>query len=148
MLISRASHLCPCHRAHGADGRCCCTHGTRKWERRALACPRRSQTTLVPWWRRSVAGPAPSPSTGGLQMSPTRPQLELWARPEPATELDTAADRMAQDRADATTTALWQVVEAGFNPAETRRQMRDIVYDDNLDLIRESIQLVRELDRA
>jgi hypothetical protein len=45
--------------------------------------------------------------------------------------------RIAMDRAAAVAVAIWQITSAGFNPAESRRQIEDVLRDEFLDVARE-----------
>ena len=48
-----------------------------------------------------------------------------------------AAERISQDRAAVTATALLQITSAGFSPEETRRQVEDYLRDDYVGFARE-----------
>jgi len=50
---------------------------------------------------------------------------------------ETVMVRIACDRADATATVVCRIASTGFAPAETYRQVVDILRDDNIELLRE-----------
>jgi len=77
-------------------------------------------------------------------------QYDLWREIEQAasTEKDDACATLAQSRAVVTAIAVYQVATAGFSPTEAIHRITDVLADDNADLIRESIELVREVECA
>ena len=72
----------------------------------------------------------------------TEEQYAFWDEAEQAAaaaaELNAAIVRVTQSWADTTTTAVYQVAVAGFAPDQTWLQIRDILLDEAINLLREA----------
>jgi hypothetical protein len=72
----------------------------------------------------------------------TEEQLDLWDEAEraaaDAAALNAAIVRVTENWADVITTAVYQVASAGFGPEQTQQQIRDILLDEAISLLREA----------